>query len=772
MKRPFVILFLFSTIFATMPVMANDETVELDKWRLHPAYANVNSIAASNDEIYALSEGALFSVNKQDETIEYYSKLDGLSSADIQLIAFNKITNKLVLVYRNGMVDLVKGRQITSLSDLYLKRETSEIAFNSITLYEQYGYLATTTGIIVVDLKKDEIKDTYYIGDNASDVSVRAIAFCKDSIFAVSDSLLYKGAVKDNLIDYRNWKTTLLPQKENVQSLAVLNYPYLLQNNTLYRYDAGVWTEVTDAKYRWMRTNGNQILAETTSNMLVAIQADESVKNLTDEFRAYDAIYDNGQYWLAAGGVGLMRYTSDGFQQFLPNGPLCNLPYRLQFFGETLMMTQGGRWASAFRRAGHVMWYDNVNKWQAITQDRIAAKITNWVTDIMNYAVDPKNSNHFFATSNGSGLVEFLNGEAIKLYTEKNSTLRSDLENDDTPYYLRTDGALYDAEGNLWVLNTGSRGYPINILSPDGVWHGLPLRSGGQYITITTPTPLIVDKKYPNSKWFLDCRNTQGVILIDDNGTPFVSSDDHVMKRSTFVDQNGTSFSPEKYFTLAQDKDGVLWVGTQAGLFLIETAEGFLESNACKRVIISREDEETQLADYLLADEQINCIVVDGGNRKWIGTAASGLFLMSADGLETIHHFTVDNSPLPSDEVLSIAIHPTTGEVFIGTASGLASYRGDASEPEENFDEVYAYPNPAPRDYAGSFTIARLMDNSIVNIIDAAGNLVCKTRSNGGIAVWDGKNLNGERVASGIYTVLCNGEDGAHAVTKIFILTR
>ena len=185
MKRPFVILFLFSTIFAAMPVMANDETVELDKWRLHPAYANVNSIAASNDEIYALSEGALFSVNKQDETIEYYSKLDGLSSADIQLIAFNKITNKLVLVYRNGMVDLVKGRQITSLSDLYLKRETSEIAFNSITLYEQYGYLATTTGIIVVDLKKDEIKDTYYIGDNASDVSVRAIAFCKDSIFAV-----------------------------------------------------------------------------------------------------------------------------------------------------------------------------------------------------------------------------------------------------------------------------------------------------------------------------------------------------------------------------------------------------------------------------------------------------------------------------------------------------------------------------------------------------------------------------------------------------------
>ena len=772
MKRVFVILILFSTVFVALPLKASDETVELDKWRLHPAYANVNSIAASNEAIYALSEGALFSVNKKDETIEYYSKLDGLASADIQLIAFNKSTDKLVLVYRNGMIDLIKNGRITSLSDLYLKRETAEIALNSITLHEQYGYLATTTGIIIIDLKKDEIKDTYYIGDNASDVNVYAITFCKDSIFAASDSLLYKGALKDNLIDYRNWKTTQLPQKGGVQSLVALNYPYLLQNKALYRYDSGTWTKVNDETYSWARTNNNQILAETTAGMLVSIQADESVQNLTDQFRAYDAILDNGQYWLAAGGVGLMRYSSGSFQQFLPNGPLCNLPYRLQFFGETLMMTQGGRWASAFSRGGHVMLYDNVNKWQAITQDIIASKITNWITDIMNYAVDPNNSQHFFATTYGSGLVEFLNGQAVKLYTEKNSTLRSAIETDPTPNYVRTDGALYDAQGNLWVLNTGSRGYPINILSPDGVWHGLPLRSGGQYISLTTPSPLIADTKYPNSKWLLDCRTTQGLILVDDNGTPFDSSDDHVMKRGTFVDQNGTSFSPEKYFTLVQDKDGVLWVGTQAGLFLIETAAGFLESNACKRVIISREDEETQLADYLLADEQINCIVVDGGNRKWIGTASSGLFLMSADGLETIHHFTVDNSPLPSNEVLSIAIHPKTGEVFIGTASGLASYRGDASEPEENFDEVYAYPNPASQDYTGSFTIARLMDNSVVNIVDAGGNLVCKTRSNGGIAVWDGKNLNGERVASGIYTVLCNAENGAHAVTKIFILTR
>ncbi len=770
MKRLIIAVSLMAVVQLLPAKGRTDDT--MNGWKLHPAYTNVNSITASQDNIYALSEGALFSVNKTDETIEYYSKLDGLSSADIQIIAFNKTTNNLVIIYRNGMIDLIKDGEITTLSDLYLKRETSEIALNNISLYEQYCYIAATTGIIIVDLQKGQIKDTYYIGEDAADVNVYAIAFHQDSIFATSDTILYKGALKDNLIDYRHWQKTRLPLDGSIQALVSLDNLYLVQQNNLFRYNAGSWTKATDDSYQWARSDGTQILAQTTSNILVSIQKEGLITKLSDKYPVKDAILDNGQYWLAAGGFGLMRYKSGSYQQFLPNGPVSNLPYRLQFFDERLMMTQGGRWASSFARAGHVMWYDHVNKWQSITQDIIASQIHYWINDIMNYAVDPKNSDHFFATTYGKGLIEFRDGKAIKIYNETNSTLRSAVDDDKTPSYLRTDGALYDTYGNLWVINTGDRGTPINILSPDGVWHGLSLRSNGQTLTLTTPSPLIADIKYPNSKWLLECRNNPGVILVDDNGTPFLSADDHVMKRSTFVDQNGTSFSPTVFYSIVQDKDGIIWVGTQTGLFLIESAASFLESNACKRVIISREDEETQLADYLLADEQINCIAVDGGNRKWIGTATSGLFLMSSDGQETIHHFTIDNSPIPSNEVLSLAIHPHTGDVFIGTANGLASYRSDASEPEDTYDNVYAYPNPVKADYTGSITIARLMDNSVVNITDAGGNLVCKTRSNGGIAVWDGKDLHGKRVASGIYSVLCNGENGAHTVTKILILHR
>ena len=196
-----------------------------------------------------------------------------------------------------------------------------------------------------------------------------------------------------------------------------------------------------------------------------------------------------------------------------------------------------------------------------------------------------------------------------------------------------------------------------------------------------------------------------------------------------------------------------------------------MRSNACERIKIPRND-GTNLADYLLNGEQVNAIAVDGSNRKWIGTESSGLYLMSEDGVETVEHFTTDNSPLLSDKILYISINPATGVVWVGTDAGLMSYQSDASDPMPDFSSAYAYPNPVREDYQGVITITGLMDETVVNILDSGGNLVCETRSNGGIAVWDGRNGAGKHVASGTYTALCNEPDGKHTVVKILVMRR
>ena len=215
--------------------------------------------------------------------------------------------------------------------------------------------------------------------------------------------------------------------------------------------------------------------------------------------------------------------------------------------------------------------------------------------------------------------------------------------------------------------------------------------------------------------------------------------------------------------------NGEIWVGTESGLFIIEDVQQLLNhKNQCKRIIIPRND-GTGLGDYLLGNEMINCITEDAAGRKWIGTETSGLYLVSADGLETIEHFTKYNSPLVSDGIYCLAIEPKTGELYVGTSIGLLSYQSDANEAQEDMKNIYAYPNPVRPNYQGYISITGLMDNTEVRIVDAGGNLVCKTRSNGGLAIWDGKDGYGKRVRPGVYTALCNAK-GGHNVCKILVM--
>ena len=157
----------------------------------------------------------------------------------------------------------------------------------------------------------------------------------------------------------------------------------------------------------------------------------------------------------------------------------------------------------------------------------------------------------------------------------------------------------------------------------------------------------------------------------------------------------------------------------------------------------------------------------------WIGTEKNGVYLLSSDGLEAIHHFTTENSPLPSNEIYSITTDETTGMVYIGTNKGLVAYQSDATEAKPSFNEskVRAYPNPVHPDYQGYIRIDGLMMNSQVKITDAYGSLIHEGTSVGGSFSWNGRNAQGQRVASGVYHVMATDEKGQEGiVTKIVMI--
>ena len=177
------------------------------------------------------------------------------------------------------------------------------------------------------------------------------------------------------------------------------------------------------------------------------------------------------------------------------------------------------------------------------------------------------------------------------------------------------------------------------------------------------------------------------------------------------------------------------------------------------------------MAQYLLETEEVTAAAVDGANNKWFGTKYSGIYKISEDGTEELLHFTVDNSPLLSNNILSISINDMTGEVFIGTEKGLISYKSTATEGSEFYTDVYAYPNPVPHDYYGPIAIKGLVNNADVKITDISGNLVYELKAEGGQAIWNGKNFKGERVKTGVYLAFCSDENGDKTyVTKILFI--
>lgn len=277
----------------------------------------------------------------------------------------------------------------------------------------------------------------------------------------------------------------------------------------------------------------------------------------------------------------------------------------------------------------------------------------------------------------------------------------------------------------------------------------------------------------------MSVRSIPGICVFDDNGTLTNQTDDKSTFISDFIypetDKNNQTtavkVSPGSILCMAQDKNGVVWVGTEQGPFLFSNLTKVFDTDyTCSRVKIPRND-STNLADYLLKDEKIKAIAIDGANRKWIGTESSGVYLMSENGQETIQHFTTSNSPLLSNDILSIAINPKSGEVYFGTGLGIISYQGDAVEAGETFGDVHAYPNPVREGYNGVITITGLVKDTQVKITDIAGNLVCETVSNGSIAIWDGKDVHGRKVSTGVYLAICANADGTQStITKILVI--
>ncbi|MDD3430946.1 MAG: hypothetical protein PHF38_02835 [Bacteroidales bacterium] len=773
------------------------------EWRNHFSYRNATQVACASGKVYVVANNHLFSYSPQDRFIEEYSILNGLSGGQVQYIAQNDFSDCLLVVYTDGDMDILEDDRVINLPDYKEKSLPADKSIYQLRMNGRYAYLCTGVGVLIIDVHRQEILETYNLRTaTVNYTAVLDFARLGEEYYMLTEQGIYRGNANDNLSDSQNWTAlNFITGKAAAQLVSRKDSLYaLVAGEGIYRYDGDWKAFYLSAAVKEISAQGDNLLALTTELPMV-FAADNSLLTLHDsdvsgEYSLYE--YDaqmqaglkrmygialdekNNRIYTTAGREGLLewRYYPEAEayivsnSKILPNGPGVDTAWNLHFRNNDLYVSSGGRWGDRYRFTGDLMRFRD-NSWSSlINRDSIEARTGYPFTDILNIAVDPADEGHIFATSWGEGLYEFRGGKLDSLHTYGNSPFLPAWAG--LPYrYIRVDGAVYDAQGNLWVLNSA---YPAYQETGSGGLHIL-LRESGEWFSPRyanlKPSPTLNNILFTqnNMVWINSEREGSGIFVLDYKSSIEDISDDQSRWISSFTDQDGINLNVFTVHCIVEDLNNRLWIGTNMGPLMLASYQSiFDESPVFYRVKIPRDD-GTNEADYLLGNSRVYCIAVDGANRKWMGTRSDGLYLLSADGTETIHHFTEENSPLPSDEVWSVAIHPQSGEVFIGTAGGLVSYRSDALPASPDYSEVYAFPNPVHPGYRGKITVKGLTENSQVRITDLSGNLIVSGYSLGGQFGWDGNNVRGQRVSSGVYLVFAADNQGEKGVVcKIVVV--
>ena len=734
----------------------------IGQWREHLNYQQTIQVI-KGDKIYCATTQAIFSVDEKNEAARF-SKVTGLNDIGISTMGWDETTGQLVLAYNNSNLDLIKGSIVKNISDIKRSNIVGDKSVQHIYCNNGIAYLSTGLGIILADVNRLEIKDTWIIGNNGSQVKTFATALFNNQWYAATEQGLkyYSGG---NPADYRNW--TLLSGSGNLPAgscrniLSVNNNLIVQKNDSLLLQNGNNWqllyfdaswpvVNVTASSNRLVicqrtGTGASRVIVLNQNGIIEKTIAQSGIISFPRS-----AISDNSAVWVADFFGGLSRFGNT-VDRFIPNGPPGAATGELLTNGTSVYAAAGSvndAWNYLYNRDGVFQLKDD--QWSF--RGYFNTPVLDSVFDFITLAEDPRDKS-IWAGSYGGGLVRFKEN-AIRIFKQHNSSLRAATGD---PGSVRISGLAFDSRQRLWVSNYGAP-QNLHVRKEDSTWlsFSIPFTPSENAVA-----QIVVDDL--DQLWIMSPKGN-GVFCYNP-GTNIDNTNDD---RWRYYRQGSGNLPSNNVFALVKDKNGFIWIGTDKGIGIIRCPETVFGAGGCD--VIQPVIQQNQSAGLLFRDESVQCMAVDGANRKWVGTR-NGVWLISPTGDKIIYRFTAENSPLLSNDVRKISVDPVSGEVFMATFSGICSFRSTATEGSTANQQVLVFPNPVPPDYNGTIAIRGLVNNALVKITELNGRLVFQTRALGGQAVWDRRNYLGTKVSSGVYLVLIRDDDGTEKIASKIVLT-
>ncbi len=740
-------------VFTLMPLLLwSQVNIPLGSWRSHFSYRTATSLAVTADRVYAASANSLYYYDREENSIEILTALQGLSDAGISSLNYREEKDILVIAYRNGNIDLLQGGRVYNIrtiidANLPGRRRIHDILFNG-----NLAFMATDYGISVLNLQSKDLQESYFnLGPGGQAAEVYRVAIRNDSIFAATSQGLISNAVRGaNLSDFNSWRRHRqeeLPVSGEISALAADAhglYAGIGGWGLLRRRQNGGWEETsfkTEKNFRSIKEVPDGLLIALEDALYFYNTANGSVEQLSSpiiDSPNAAAIDRNGHIWVADARNGLLSDFEGAFKAYVPQGPLADVAEALYSDNERVIAVFNQREDAAGQpgAAGGFSVFSG-GRWINYTHDDVPAMpVISGFSDVV-YV--PSNRRYYLSSLTG-GLLEWDpvtdNFRRFTAGMEGVSLLPA------ASGLSPVSQLAADAEGQVWMVQPGTN-IPLHRYNPaTDTWEGYlenNSRAGGAVELLIMPG---------NDKW-LQLGGEQGILVFNEESG----------KSRYFTGQNsGGVLLDRSVKSMALDLQGQLWVGLGQGINYFPNPDAALNVTDVNVVFPVYERR------HLLNAEQVNSLVVDGGNRKWMGTT-NGLWVAGDYGDTIYHHFTAANSPLPDNHILSQAILQQSGEVFIATPSGIVSYRSGATAAGfQHAAAIKVFPNPVYPGYSGMVGITGLASDVIIKITDVSGRLVKELTSEGGTASWDLTDTQGRRPATGVYLIFSATSDGVETL--------
>lgn len=765
MRRIFIICALLFIGFAQAQV---DYT---NAWEDFYSYNNVKKFEKVGSKIVALTDNAVFTFNTNTSVIEKISSVNGLSGETTSSLHYNQNSEKIIIGYETGLIEIVdKNKNITIAKDIELFNYSGNKRINNIIEFNNKLYIATSFAIVAYDLQNSRFGDTYFIGNQSSEIEINDIKIFEDYIYAATANGIYKAEISNtNLIDSQQWT---LYFSGNFSNLEVFN-------NEIYASRLRSLYTITNNQLVLKKNYPQNILSLKASNAHLTIgmqrrlfvndQTGTEIFSYTTNsanpyyFDLNTAYFEENQIYIGTKEYGILNSlinTPSEFTEIHPEGPVSNLPFSIAAINNSLWVVYGG-YNTAYGPLNRARGFSKFNG-------------TNWINvpynsnfpvrDLVQVTGDFNNPEKVYISSWGGGMLVVENDEIITRWNHLNSGLEKLVSINPNYVNIRINGSAFDSQGNLWIANAWVD-KRVKKYSADGTWSGFDMSS-----VITNPAlglnELVVDKT--STVWIGSRRN--GVLVFNENGNK---------KRALTTETTKGSLPDLNARTVKADANNSIWIGTQKGLVVLNNASNvFNQAIIDAKPIIILDD---GIPKKLLGEEIVNTIEIDGANNKWFGTEFGGVTHTNSSGTQVLNQFNKNNSPLPSNTILKIAIDNNSGKVYFATNKGIVAYKSSVATYGDTLPEVYAYPNPSTKNNEFITIDGRYGEHlpygTNVKIVDTAGNLVYETNVKegqqlyGGKVIWNKTNLAGTKVASGIYIVLLTANNNTEtAVAKIAIV--